>query len=99
MSEKNKDLSYREASEEDSISSKELFRAPLVIEEFEEDGKVFYGVGIEWSDGTKRGLAVEEMRDVALGIGQLGFYILKEGLEWQPSKIATPKSKLILPGQ
>lgn len=99
MSEKNKDLSYREASEEDSISSKELFRAPLVIEEFEEDGKVFYGVGIEWPDGTKRGLAVEEMKDVALGIGQLGFYILKEGLGWQPSKIVTPKSKLILPGQ
>jgi hypothetical protein len=39
------------------------------------------------------------MKDVALGIGQLGFYILKEGLGWQPSKIATPKSKLILPGQ
>jgi hypothetical protein len=99
MSEKNKDLSYTEGSEEDSISSKELFRAPLVIEEFEEDGKVFYGVGIEWPDGSKRGLAVEEMQDVALGIAQLGLYIRKEGLGWQPSKIATPKSKLILPGQ
>lgn len=83
----------------DDLKIKELFKAPCVIEEYEENGKINYGVGFHWEDGTKSGIEVSRMEEIPIALAQFGAYILKTKLGWEPQKIVSPEKKIIVPGR